>query len=153
MHRSKNSAVAVVKGGKDYPRLMGKVYFNQTPQGVLVTAQVSGLPVQNGACPGVGGVFGFHIHTGEACTGTETNEFADALGHYNPNGCPHPYHAGDLPPLFSNNGSAYMSVLTNRFTLKEILGKVVIIHGKPDDFTTQPSGNAGEMIACGKIVQ
>lgn len=31
MHRSKNSAVAVVKGGKDYPRLMGKVYFNQTP--------------------------------------------------------------------------------------------------------------------------
>ena len=35
--------------------------------------------------------------------------------------------------------------------MDEIYGKTVIIHAKPDDFTTQPSGNAGEKIACGVI--
>jgi Cu-Zn family superoxide dismutase len=33
----------------------------------------------------------------------------------------------------------------------EVIGRGVIIHGSPDDFTTQPSGNAGEKIACGVI--
>ena len=46
---------------------------------------------------------------------------------------------GDLPPLIENNGQAYMSVLINRFKIKDIMGKVVIIHDMPDDFTTQPS--------------
>ena len=44
-----------------------------------------------------------------------------------------------------------MSVLVNKFKLKDIIGKVVIIHDMPDDFTTQPSGNSGFKIACGKI--
>ncbi len=38
-----------------------------------------------------------------------------------------------------------------KFTIDEIIGKTVIIHAKPDDFITQPSGNAGEKIACGVI--
>lgn len=71
--------------------------------------------------------------------------------HYNPKSCNHPEHAGDLPPLFENNGYAYISFLTNRFTVKEIIGKVIIIHDMPDDFTTNPSGKSGEKIACGKI--
>ena len=45
-----------------------------------------------------------------------------------------------------------MSVLTDRFTVREIIGKVVIIHSQADDFKTQPSGNAGSKIACGKIL-
>jgi Cu-Zn family superoxide dismutase len=45
-----------------------------------------------------------------------------------------------------------LSFLTNRFTLDEIIGRVIIIHDKPDDFTSQPSGNSGNKIACGKIV-
>lgn len=44
-----------------------------------------------------------------------------------------------------------MSVLINKFKIKDILGKVIIIHDSPDDFTTQPSGNSGTKIACGKI--
>ena len=44
-----------------------------------------------------------------------------------------------------------MTVLINKFKIKDILGKVVIIHDSPDDFTTQPSGNSGTKIACGKI--
>lgn len=59
---------------------------------------------------------------------------------------------GDLPPLVENNGYAYMQVLINKFKIKDILGKVIIIHDSPDDFTTQPSGNSGIKIACGKIV-
>ena len=46
-----------------------------------------------------------------------------------------------------------MSVLTNRFTVREIVGRVIIIHEEMDDFSTQPAGNAGTKIACGKIVQ
>ena len=66
---------------------------------------------------------------------------------------PHPYHAGDLPPLIGNDGFAYMSVLTNRFKIDEIINKVIVIHENKDDFTTQPSGNAGKKIGCGKIVK
>ena len=77
--------------------------------------------------------------------------FADAMSHYNPMGCEHPYHAGDLPPLFGSNGSALLLFLTDRFSVKEVIGKTVIIHDRPDDFTTQPSGNSGTKIACGVI--
>ena len=58
---------------------------------------------------------------------------------------------GDLPPLIENNGYSYMSVLINKFKIKDIIGKVLIIHDMPDDFSTQPSGNSGTKIACGKI--
>lgn len=56
-----------------------------------------------------------------------------------------------MPPLFGNDGKAFSAFLTDRFTVKEIVGKTVIIHSSTDDFTTQPSGNSGEMIACGEI--
>ena len=95
--------------------------------------------------------FAFHIHSGSKCSGNEKDPFADALTHYNPDDCKHPYHAGDLPPLFGNDGYAYMEFLTDRFEVSEIIGKTVIIHSNPDDFTTQPSGNAGMKIACGII--
>ncbi|NLF34637.1 MAG: superoxide dismutase family protein, partial [Clostridiales bacterium] len=46
-----------------------------------------------------------------------------------------------------------MSVLTNRFTVREVIGRSVIVHDSVDDFTTQPSGNSGAMIACGRILR
>ena len=45
-----------------------------------------------------------------------------------------------------------MSVLINKFTVNEIIGRTVIIHSQPDDFTTQPSGNSGKKIACGEHI-
>lgn len=149
MMNRKNRAIANISGSAEYPNLTGTVTFQKLAEGVLVTARVSGLPNQNDCCGC--GVYGFHIHSGGACTGNETNAFADADGHFNPKNCQHPYHAGDMPPLFGNHGLAYMSFLTDRFTLEEIIGKTVIIHAEPDDFTTQPSGNSGAMIACGVI--
>ena len=93
----------------------------------------------------------FIFTNGSTCTGNSNDEFADAKGHYNPENCPHPYHAEDLPPLLENNGYSYMSVFLNKFKVKDIIGKVIIIHDMPDDFTTQPSGNSGTKIASTKF--
>lgn len=139
----------MVKGSQEYPDLYGMVSFYQAASGVLVMVQVHGLPQGSGNCPT--NIFGFHIHEGNACTGNEEDPFADAGGHYNPRGCPHPAHAGDLPPLFGNRGYAFMTVFTDRFSVDEVIGRTVIIHAAPDDFTTQPAGNSGARIACGRI--
>ena len=84
-------------------------------------------------------------------SGQNTESFPNSGTHYNPNRCPHPYHAGDMPPLFSADGYAFLSFVTNRFTAKEIRGRTIILHSQTDDFTTQPSGNSGTKIACGVI--
>ena len=142
-------ATAVIGGSTWYPAIKGLVRFFQTDAGVVVATEITGLPAPTEECTAP--VFGFHIHGGGSCTGNATDPFADALTHYNPAVCPHPYHAGDLPPLFGNNGFAFSVVLTDRFTVSEIIGKTIIVHSKPDDFTTQPAGNSGNKIACGII--
>lgn len=144
------TAKAEIKGGRKYPKINGVIKFRETKKGVLIKVEVEGLPESKDKC--TGRFFALHIHSGNSCTGNSQDEFANALTHYNPNKCPHPYHAGDLPPILENNGVAYMEVLVNKFRIEEIIGKVIIIHESPDDFTTQPSGNSGEKIACGKIV-
>lgn len=127
-------AVVCVRG--DGNNVLGTVRFYETPLGVLVRVEVDGLPSPNG-------IYAFHIHTGTDCANPGT--------HYNPGKQPHPYHAGDLPPLFSANGRAFSVFLTDRFTMRQVIGKTVIIHDHPDDFTTQPSGNPGKILACGPI--
>ena len=77
--------------------------------------------------------------------------FKESEGHYNPNQCPHPAHAGDLPPLLNNKGMAVSVVLTGQFALNDIVGRTIIIHSMADDFRTQPAGDSGKKIACGKI--
>lgn len=143
------NAKAIMKGSHKYPKIDGIVYFKETKDGVLLTAKIKGLPTSKGNCSGK--FFGFHIHDGISCSGTKQDEFANVGSHYNPNQCPHPYHSGDLPPLLENDGYAYMSVLINKFKIKDIIGKTIIIHDSPDDFMTQPSGNSGTKIACGII--
>jgi len=150
MEQYKPDAKAMMKGAPDYPEIQGTVSFYQTSYGVLVLAEIFGLPVSKDDCRE--NIFGFHIHEGASCTGNEQDPFADTGGHYNPGGCEHPYHAGDLPPLFGNGGYAWSAVLTDRFKIEDIIGRTVVIHSNPDDFTTQPSGNSGIRIACGKIL-
>lgn len=136
------NAVAQIRGSDDYPQLRGLVRFYQRRNCVLVEATIQGLP------PTKTGFFGFHIHAGGGCGG---NDFADTGSHYNPGDTPHPSHAGDLPPLLSCKGHAYLAVATGRFRLVDIIGRTVVIHDGPDDFHTQPAGNAGTKIACGVI--
>lgn len=192
--RQEPHATAMVRGSRGYPDISGRVKFYQMRSGVLVAAEVFGLPLMESMqspmpgnmqqpmpgsvqppmagsvqSPNPGGVqppmagkmwrplcpnavFGFHIHSGSQCSGDEENPFANALEHYNPRNCMHPAHAGDMPPLFGNNGYAFQIFLTDRFSVNEIIGKTVIIHSEPDDFTSQPGGNAGERIACGQIM-
>lgn len=142
-------ATAEVKGSEKYPDINGKVEFFVTCGGVIVRAEIMGLPKATQKCENR--FFAFHIHSGNTCTGNSTDAFANSNGHYNPNGCSHPFHAGDLPPLINADGVAFVEVLTNQFTASQIVGKTVIIHSKADDFITQPSGNSGEKIACGVI--
>ena len=144
-----SDAKASIKGSKDFPNIKGNVYFRETSDGIMVTAKIQGLPKSKNKCKGR--FFGFHIHEGTSCTGNTEDEFSNAKGHLNSTNCPHPFHIGDLPPLIENNGYAYMSVLVNKFKIKDIIGKVIIIHDMPDDFKTQPSGDSGTKIACGKI--
>ena len=142
-------AAAVIKGSRDYKDINGKVWFYQRKPGVYVISQISGLPKGANSCSNP--VFAFHIHSGGSCTGDENDYFADSKGHYNPNECPHPYHAGDMPPLFGCDGYAFSAFFTNRFSVREIVGRTVIIHSQADDFTSQPAGNPGMKIACGVI--
>lgn len=135
-------ASATIRGGNQVPSIYGQVNFYQKKGYVLVTAHIRGLPETTS------GFFGFHIHEGETCKGTD---FANTLNHYNPANSPHPSHAGDLPPLMYCNGCACQSFTTDRFCVNDIIGRTVVIHDMPDDFNTQPSGNSGTKIACGVI--
>lgn len=136
------AAIACIHGDEDHTGLTGRVLFTPCKGGVMVTAQVSGLPGSET------GFFALHIHEGTNCGG---RGFPNTRSHYNPCNRKHPAHAGDLPPLLSCNGKAHMEVLTDRFCIREILGRTVVIHSGADDFTTQPAGGAGDKIACGVI--
>lgn len=135
-------ATAIIKGGEKTPELIGEVKFYQKSSYVTIETTVKGLPKTDT------GFFGFHIHEGTTCTG---ENFADTGNHYNHANTPHPTHAGDLPPLLSCNGSAYQYVTTDRFRVEDIIGRTVVIHSMPDDFISQPSGNAGMKIGCGVV--
>ena len=82
------------------------------------------------------------------CGGTD---FSATGGHLGGEIAPHPRHSGDLPPLLSRGGRAYMAVMTDRFSVSDIVGRTVVIHSSTDDFKTQPAGDPGKKIACGSI--
>ena len=142
MNSNTPAAIARIDGGEAHPGLRGTVRFFQRCSGTLVVADILGLPDTDT------GFFAFHIHEGGDCRG---RGFPNTGSHYDPAATEHPRHAGDLPPLLSDRGRAYCQVLTGRFRVNEVIGRTVVIHGSPDDFKTQPSGNAGEKIACGVI--
>lgn len=135
-------ACACVKGGEGHASLQGTVHFLQRQDGTLVTVDISGLPDSET------GFYGFHIHETGDCGG---EGFANTGAHFDPKGRAHPMHAGDLPPLLGCRGRACFSVLTDRFSVKDIIGRSVVIHSHPDDFMTQPSGDSGMKIGCGVI--
>lgn len=135
----KPAAVAKIHGNAG---LRGIVRFYQLAGGILVEADVVGLTNNDT------GFYGFHIHSGADCGG---KDFSNTQGHLGAENAMHPRHAGDLPPLLGRNGRGYLAVMTDRFSLSDILGRTVVIHSQPDDFKTQPAGNAGEKIACGVI--
>lgn len=131
------SAIAPIRG----ENIRGTVKFFPQYPGVMVTAEIFGLP---------DGFHGFHIHEGFSCGGVD---FAATKSHFDPESKSHPDHAGDLPPLLSCGGKAYMAVRTGRFRVADVVGRTVVIHSRRDDFTTQPAGDSGVKIACGRIIR
>ncbi len=135
-------AHACIRGGAENPGLRGRAAFYLKREGTLVTVSLEGLPETQT------NFFALHIHEGGDCTG---EGFPNTGSHYDPEGLPHPRHPGDLPPLLACQGRACMAVVTNRFRPCQIIGRTLVIHNGPDDFTTQAAGNAGTKIACGRI--
>lgn len=139
---NKPQAIAFIDGVNTKHAIRGIIKFFQRANCVLVVADINGLPQTES------NFFGFHIHEGNNCDGVD---FSGSKGHYNPDGTPHPKHAGDMPPLMLCGKIAHSSFLTDRFNVRDIIGRSVVIHDMPDNFTSQPAGNSGQKIACGKI--
>ena len=142
-------AAARLRGSGRYPDITGEIQFHPFGPGTLLTVRIGGLPSASAPCGTP--FFGFHIHEGSVCSGNASDPFADAGVHLNPGGCPHPQHLGDLPPVMGCRGNALSVLYTDRFSPGDVTGHTLILHRMPDDFTTQPSGNSGEKIACGEI--
>jgi len=98
------------------------------------------------------GDHGLHLHAIGRCDGPE---FQSAGAHWNPAGKQHGYlnpvgaHAGDLPNLtVSANGRGAINFLVAGGSLADADGTSLVIHAKPDDYKTDPSGSSGDRIAC-----
>ena len=110
------------------------------------------------------GFHAVHIHEKADCSSPDGKS---AGGHWNPTfenhgewGDETGYHKGDIGNIEVNeNGLAKLSMQTDEWCLgcgdekKNILGKAIIVHKGKDDFTSQPTGNAGARISCGGIIQ
>jgi Cu-Zn family superoxide dismutase len=98
------------------------------------------------------GEHGLHLHGVGRCDGPD---FKSAGAHWNPAGKQHGHlnpqgaHAGDLPNLtISSNGHGALNFLVAGQALGDADGTSLVIHAKPDDYKTDPSGNSGDRIAC-----
>lgn len=143
-------ATATLAGTSKWKSVTGTVEFKETDDGIEVTANLEGLKK---------GSHGFHIHENGDCSAPDAKS---AGGHFNPGNHQHgspeaeERHGGDLGNLTAGkDGKATATLTVKGITLKDgdasIVGKGVIIHAKADDFKTQPTGNAGDRIACGVI--
>jgi len=134
-------------------KVVGTATLSEVPGGVRVTLRVNGLKP---------GEHGFHIHAVGKC---EPPDFMSAGGHFNPyrkhHGLANPAgpHAGDFPNLkVGADGTGSLDTIDSLVTLKEGAyslirpgGTSLIIHADPDDEKTDPAGNSGARVACGRI--
>jgi len=129
----------------------GRVMFHADGDGIFMHARVEGLK------PGM--EHGFHIHDKGDCS---SGDGMSTGGHFNPGGKPHAAHdaaerhAGDLPSLKADaNGKVDLRVRLGGLGIgsgaADIVGRGLIVHAQPDDFKTQPTGNAGARLACAVI--
>ncbi len=133
----------------------GTVTFTETNSGVLIDAELTGLPP---------GPHGFHFHAVGQCEAP----FESAGGHYNPTNVDHGFlaengpHVGDMPNIHAPDSGDITVEVLNAFvslapdsgnSLFDEDGTALLIHADPDDYAGQPSGHAGDRIACGVVEQ
>lgn len=129
----------------------GSVTFTQAGDKVRVAGDVKGLkPNQE---------HGFHIHEAGDCS---SGDGMSTKGHFNPLGKPHAHsgtterHAGDMPALKADaSGNAKVDSTLDVISVNpgptSVVGRGLIVHASPDDYKTQPTGNAGARLACAII--
>ncbi len=147
-------AIAYMSGSDLAPEVTGTVKFLKIADGTWVEAEVFGLPpYDDGALGGPrSGPFAFHVHEFPTCGNVHGDSpFMAAGGHWNPENDSHGNHPGDFPMLFSNGGTAKMLFFTNRFYPEDVVGRSVVIHRAPDEFSNE-GGVPNPRIACGSIV-
>ncbi len=135
---------------------VGDATLEQTPHGILLKANLHGIPL---------GVHGFHIHETGRC---DAPSFESAGAHFAPVKQEHGIfnqdgpHAGDLPNVHVLAGSnvsveyfvADVTLETGgKSSLLDAEGSALVVHEKADDYRTNPSGAAGDRIACGVIMR
>ena len=120
--------------------------------GVEVSGTITGLKP--------GAEHGFHIHEKGDCS---SGDGMSAGGHFNPGDdahgrvSGHDHHAGDMDNIVADaKGVAHVDVhadgpVRGGGAPNDALGRAVIVHAAPDDYVSQPSGNAGARVACGII--
>lgn len=135
-------------------RVVGQATFTQAPHGLIISAELTGLPA---------GVHALHVHDVGRCE----PPFTTAGGHYNPLIRQHGvqnragYHAGDLPNFTAPaTGTVRVDVFTRDLqlgagvgTLFDADGSSIMVHSAADDYRSDPAGNAGTRIACGVITR
>lgn len=148
---TKVSAATATLEAKSGSKITGTASFEEIEGGKVKVV----IDVQN-ALPGE---HGLHIHEKGDCSDPEAK---NAGAHFNPGkhdhaGPPSPVrHAGDLGNIsIGPDGTGRIETVTDMFILSSgptsVTGRAVVIHEKPDDLTTQPSGNSGNRIGCGVI--
>src|SRR5206468_10865272 len=131
-------------------KLSGTVTFTPVADGVQVRAEITGLTP---------GKHGFHVHEFGDCSAADASS---AGAHFNPTNQPHAgpeataRHEGDMGNVEADaSGNAKLDYVDHQISLasdaKSAIGRSVVVHAKPDDLKTQPSGDAGGRIACGVI--
>ena len=127
-------------------------FFPLADGGVRIQGRVEGLAPNS--------EHGFHIHEKGDCS---SGDGLSAGGHFNPTQQPHgkpdansAHHLGDLPSLDADpQGVVTFDFVRKDITLDRgsngILGRALIVHNDPDDYTTQPTGNSGARLACAVI--
>jgi len=126
---------------------IGEVFAWQGREGVLIQVRSRGLP------PGTHGV---HVHAVGNCE--DLGLFKASTGHVDGTGGPHGFlhpngtHRGDLPNLYAHgDGHAHADYFTSALSLSDLTdtdGAALIVHSLPDDYQSQPIGDAGLRIAC-----
>ncbi len=135
---------------------IGVATLTQTAEGVQIAINARNLPANSSLA--------FHVHQTGMCDAAK--KFTTAGAHFNPTSKQHGHkasggsHAGDMPnQQTAADGTLVATVLNTGITLDDnpatgVMqkgGTALILHAKPDDYKSQPAGDAGDRIACGTI--
>lgn len=146
------SSATVVLASASGSLVSGKLAVRPMGDGVHLTGEIGGLTPNS--------THAIHIHEKGDCSAADASS---AGGHFNPAAQPHgkvdhgAHHAGDMDNLVANaEGVAKVDAHASGVTLgggapNDVAGRAVIVHASPDDYKTQPTGNAGARLACGVI--